>query len=408
MTTIENCGIFKYGSNAILRFGIKSIQDSKSDIILQPSQKQFNDGPINIYLPNKDYHNSFKYYMKKSPVFNVDINMYDFFGNNVGRYMKDRNNNNNGGSIEIVSDDITFFSEVINNTHGNSVVYFNKYYPLKNISETLHKQFIEKDFSMMQDNTNLSNIVVFVTKSIYDAIIPYADFFVMFKDVHIIDDFETNYNDVLVQSSVETLFGRVIEGKPSNISKFFKITGGNIVNVLADTYNCKIIHRTNDRIQFMSNSNESECTVVCFLDNVDEDIMIVNEMFDGDNINKPITSQLNVSNTPNLDMVFYHKLFKLKEIVNSFNEKDNKSILIEHGVMVMTFLLDDIDTNYENMNKTEKMMVRYYKDLWRKLNKVFKESQNNIVAVRPPPLLGGGFMGEPMMRQITCAPSIGI
>lgn len=402
--SIENCGIFKYNKSAILRFGMKCLQDSKSDTILNPSEKLFEEGSINVYIPNKIYHDYFKHYMIRSPVVNTEVAMYDFFGNNVGKYLVTRENNTNGGSIEIVSDTITFFSEVVNNTMGNSIIYMNDYYPITHLGKSMHKLFIEKDFSMMQDNTNLSNIVVFVKKSVYDSIIKYADFFVLFKETIIVDD-DNNIDKIMVQTSLETLFGRVIKGKPSNISKFIKVEGGHIEKMMIDTQGCNIIHRTGDRIQFISNSNESEAMIVCFLnlDDNNNDIMIMGDSIVGENI----TSQLNVSITPNLDMMFYHKLFELKELIRQFTEKDNKKIMIENGNLVMNYLLNQFNIDDSTFNKTEKLLVSYMREMDHHIYTIFKETRHGFSS-QPPlhHLLGKNLnfgMNEPLVRQVTCA-----
>ena len=49
------------------------------------------------------------------------------------------------------------------------------------------------------------------------------------------------------------------DGYPSSLS--------NKGYVLVDNKNCSVSHRTDNRIQFVSNSTEAEATVVCFINN---------------------------------------------------------------------------------------------------------------------------------------------
>lgn len=401
--SIENCGIFKYGSNAILRFGVKSIQDNKSDIVFKSTHKIFEDEPIDVFIPNKEYQQNFKKYMKETPVTTSEISMYDFYGNNIGKYLAERTSNNDGGNIEIQFEDITFLHEVVEKTSGNSIIYLNDYYPLNKLDKSIMKQFIQQDFEAISCIENCSNVVLVTSDTIYSKINScLKDSIDMhFKGVITVEEknFDENFSRTMVKFSLQRIFGKVIKGKPSNISSFIKIEGGVLDDVIVESTNCNISHRTDNRVQFTSNMNEAEASVICFLVAVEDNI----KMTSTDNIegfiDKDITNKLNISITPNLDIMFYHRLFNLKNLMGLFKNSDNIKTLIDNGSMVMDFMLNRMNLKEDEMNVTEKTLLKYYKNMVHNLKRVF--NSENEQPILPSRL--GKYTNDYLTRQVSCA-----
>lgn len=402
---IENKHIFTNGDKAIIKFDTRTSQEVKEDIIITPNLVDtiFDTSQnISFYFGDKKSHESFKKHMINTPVSSGAVNMYDYFSNNIGKYMPERKNNLNGGTISMVPERVNQISSVINRTSGNSVIFWKDYFPISNItSPEIALKYFNQDWNNISVDTK--SLVIFVSKKVYDFLVKANCDFSKTRNFYLVPD-KVNMS----QFALEKIFGKVIPGRPSNISTFLKISGGKVDSVMAKQNGCSITNRSENRVQLISNSRESTGCVICFLSDVKGEISVdYDEKFKQPGFNGVFTDMMDVSVTPNLGVDFYHNLFELESLTSKLSKECTKEKFMEYGIQIMKFLLDGNVVVKSEFNSTEKMIVNFYKQLLELLNEKFYSVKNKNFTekntMRRSPFLEYPSFGCMMERQESCA-----
>ena len=392
---IEKTHFFKLGSNGIVSFVLKSSQPTMDDIVIPPSREFDNSMPINFYFSKSSTHNKFKTMMLSAPVTPVAINLYDMYGNNVGKYSSERKSNESG-SINLNNKEIIFLNDVT--TSDNSVLFLENYYPLGKFTSELANNFFKKDAEMCGDK--FKNTIVYMKSKLFKQLVllTSVDFRSLFKQVVIVLD-----TDCMVQTCVEHNFGRVIRGKSPHVSTFLNVIGGNLKNVMTSSNDCIISHRSDNRIQFVSNSSKAEATIICFIDDFPETVCIeMDDRWKPEDYTGEITTSLDISTTPQLEIGFYENLFNLRDINNTITDSNFKEVCMVHSELVVGIMLSSFEFNRNTMNPLEKMLVGSY-------NSEMTSFSDKFISYRfptrtPPRLVRDSHMNAPtLLRETTCA-----
>ena len=361
--SIVNKKIFTYGEHGIIMFDINSNQESNDDIFLKPDiDKEIINTSSNMsfYFSNKNNHHKFKSKMVNTPVSLGAVEMFDYFGNNIGKYSKERKNNSTGGNISLVTEKVTLLSSVINRTKDCSVIYLQNYSPLENISSKgIINKCITHDLTQIKVDT--SKVIVFLPEKLY-KLFDEAGFGDIIKWIPVPDELN------MINYSLEEIFGTVIRGGPSNISTFLKISGGKLDSVMGRPLNATISHRSDNRVQFISNSINSSSNIICILSDVKDNINInYDDHLKPENFNGSFSESLDVSVTPSLPIDFHIKLFGLKELLKKLDVDDVKSVFIKNSAIVLQFMFDKFSYNLNLLNESEKMLVKLRSEIYHNL-----------------------------------------
>lgn len=353
--SIEKTNFLKLDSKGIVSFTLKSSQPTTDDIIIPPSRDTIDvSAAINFYFSSDNIHNKFKSCMMNAPVTPTLICMNDFHGNNVGKYPAERTSNN-GGNIRLVTEKTNFLNEI--SVSDNSVIFLEDYYPIGKFTSELANNFLLKDAEMCGDK--FKNTVVYMHSKLYKKMIMLnsVDFHKIFKQIVVVLDTES-----LVQTSIEHIFGRVIKGKPPYVSTFLQVLGGKLSNVIVNNNtNCTISHRSNNRIQFVTNASNAEATIICFIDDFPETVCIeMDDRWKVEDFAGEVTTPLDVSITPLLGLDFYQNLFNLKKIIQSLTKDNFNEICIANSELVVFIMLNRFKFDNKSMNDLEKMLIGNY------------------------------------------------
>tara|TARA_B110000879_G_scaffold209634_1_gene297841 strand:+ start:95 stop:1297 length:1203 start_codon:yes stop_codon:yes gene_type:complete len=396
--SIEQTNFLKLDSKGIVSFTLKSSQPTMDDIVIPPSRDTIDiSKPINFYFSSSNIHNKFKDDMINAPVTPTLICMNDFHGNNVGKYPTERKSNN-GGNIRLVTEKTTFLNEI--SVSDNSVIFLEDYYPIGKFTSELAKNFLLKDAEMCGDK--FKNTIVYMHSKLYKELIVLnsVDFRKIFKQIVIVLDTES-----LVQTSIEHIFGRVITGKPPYVSTFLQVLGGKLSNIVVNNTNCTISHRSTNRIQFVTNSSEAEATIICFIDDFPETVCIeMDDRWKAEDFAGEVTTPLDVSITPLLELDFYQNLFSLKEIIHSLTKDNFNERCIANSELVVFIMLNRFEFDNKSMNDLEKMLIGNYNSEISKFSERFythmSPSKNQHRLHQKT-----SFHTPSLLRETTCATS---
>tara|TARA_B110000908_G_C10259721_1_gene458268 strand:- start:2748 stop:3956 length:1209 start_codon:yes stop_codon:yes gene_type:complete len=395
---IENAKIFKRDSclTGFISFTLKSKQNTRDNITLAPS-KDFIDikKTTSFSFSNNIVLKEFRNMIQETPLTNSLIHLYDFHGNNVGKYLPDRTNNN-GGTINIVTEPNVFLADIVST--DNSVIFLDNYHPfLHKYTNSITLSFLEQDKTLCGDK--FKNTIVYVNSKLYKKFLMLdSNFFSdLFKRVVSVPD-----NESCVQTCIEQLFGKVITGKPPYISTFLQIIGGNLDSVLVDNKNCSVSHRTDNRIQFVSNSTEAEATVVCFINNFPDTVCIeIEDCWKKDDYSGEVIEFLDISETPKLNIEFYHRLISLK-CFNEITTKENfKETCLANSELIINILLDNSNYYTKELNKLEVILIGNFSNEMSDFTDKFYGNKYPITQHREFPNV---YSKKPnLLRESTCA-----
>lgn len=373
---------FKLGSNGIVSFKLTSSQPTMDDVVIQPSRFFLeSSSPMNFYFPNSTTHNRFKSVMLTAPVTPVAINMYDMNGNNIGKYSSERKSNDSG-NIQHTNKEITFLNDITIHS-DNCVLFLEDYYPFGKFTSELTKNFLKKDAEMCGDK--FKNTIVYMKSKLYKqfAMLTSVDINTLFKQVVIVTD-----SDCMAQTCIEHFFGRVIVGKSPHVSTFLTLIGCELKNIIADCNGCTISHRSDNRIQFISDSSKAEATIVCFVKDFPETVCLeMDDRWKSEDYVGEVTSPLDISTTPQLDISFYENLFNLRDINSSITDSNFKEVCMLHSELVVGIMLSNFEFDTKTMNTLEKMLVGNYNSEMSRFSDKFVSYR---FPVRTPPMLARG------------------
>lgn len=364
---IENTQYYSNNDLAIIRFNVNSkISKSKNIEFKSNFQYFYYKEDINFYIPSSSIHSKFKSQMLQTPTYKNKINMFDFNGNNIGMYEKDRIDNSKGGNIKYIETENIFISNInIKDIKGNNVILMENYFPFDNLTdEGIIGEFINEDLNKM--NNKFKNSILFINKSMFDSLCRcrrFGAFEKFFRTVYVVEN--------VVNGCLEKIFGRVIYGETKPISKFIKINGGDLMEVLSFDNNCQTIQRSNNRINYISDNTESGSIIIGIIDNLNSELSI--QVDDQEYI---FENSLNIDVTPNLEAEFYFSLFDIFKFYNEMKNSENKKIFfIENARIAMEIILRDYYSNNSNFNVTEKILVNYYNKIIEKVNREFNNTK---------------------------------
>ena len=208
----------------------------------------------------------------------------------------------------------------------------------------------------------------------------------------------------MIHYSLERIFGIIVRGRPSHLSTFLHISGGNLDTVMVSPSNLNVTHRRDNRIQFISNSNRSSINVICILSEVKGDILIdYDDHLKDDSFSNKFEETLDISVTPSLSSEFYQRVFGLKELLKILDTDNVKETLIENSALVLQYIFSKQKINMNILNNSEKMLVRLYFKLYNDLVDKFERCKS-IDFSQIKPHTRPYMLGQPFLRPTTsCA-----
>ena len=371
---INNVKILQNDQDAIISLNITNTQIVRGDIIIEGDGKSNLDLPLNILFQNNIKHIIFKTGLINYPLTSNSILMFDLCGNNIGKFTKDRTNNIGGGTLEYISNTPDFLHQY-NIPLGEQNILIMTNYEALNLaySNKVKNKIINYDIE--KSGNKFKTTRLFIIKELYDKItdIVKDDFINIFQDINI-------YEKDIVNMCMESLFGKLIKGIPTHFTKFIYFQNCEINCILSDTKNCEIINRTNNRIQFNSKTKDSICTLLVIISNIKTLSIIINT----DEIEIPVKEPLDITDTPDLDYIFYSNFFKLKNVLNKLNNtKDLIKELITNSKLVLTYCLKQEKKLKKSENILQNIIVNLYnlnlQDIKNMVINNINNLENNII-----------------------------
>lgn len=368
--------------------------------------------PNKIYfLPTIDYtnccitlcdsYNDYSSFQHECAKTEVNKRNYFFYGTNGTCVAKLTNNrkNNMFGTIRPKNIQWKFLNDVkIKRIEGyKSFIVFNKYPGLLELKdEENKKQFMREDFKNVKDsNSDIDDIICFVSKNIIDVVVNY-DIDFPFKKYFVIED---------ISHSIELLFGKVVSSGDPFHHGFIKCTtedGAN--NILHADYNDKnkmeFQALRGGLVEFSTSKTVSDGEFVIFCEHP------VNKLY-LDDVEIEFSKDLNILNdtvaniTTTLidsEKLKYNGENFVSDVKNAMKIQYYKFTSIDKIVPTVDFTTTEFNNIIKNVGYLSVKSVRT------NLNVLEDDKKLNFSYSQSPPALGrqisdGGYIGQ----MISCA-----
>lgn len=352
--------------------------------ILSSEQKGINIKPksnndAHIIFP-KGYLKNFKNIIKNYPVMKRNIKIWDYNGNIINKYSKDRKNNDSGdidikvesGLLSDIKLNIGMYKE------GKNDIYiiideYKEYFKL--VNNEYKKNLLIEDYKIFNNNNNLflkSKINFIFTPKIHEIGICY-----------LIHETGRKYHKIkkndINSFLAETIFGKVCNGRPSNFQTNLIVENYDIeeIFIFNNNNNIEFTPRNNGIIEIYSKKNydkklfvdffvilksrnlsNPENDKIKFLSNDNTDIFKISE-----NFTMKILDGLEFSILDRIlnDYSFYKDYNKLTDIEK--NKKYNNNVFKDQ---LFNYIFDQRN-NIESSNRLSKSIVIFSNKIYEKI-----------------------------------------
>ena len=320
--------------------------------------------PIKDIILDGSTYKLFKDHFSRAPIYPGQFTIYDQSGFLISKYSESRTNNNSG-TVDIISEPKTLLSDIIIPINDDAQTFWilTSYNGLMSRSLPEQKKHVGiHDMEILKSKYDLSNVILFITDTIYSEMSIYCNLSQIFKNVHVTSSFK------LVSSFVEYIAGSIVSGSKPDFQGFLNF-GSNVE--VTTSYFSKIdntivnSNRRNGRIHITSTSTSSSSYFIILLSHITpEDIKITESTTSIDyelveTIDKSLDlSELQVStminsilfldelNKFNCDQVFVGYLLKNSEKIVSYLYDSPILKVFKNNQEVTCLKLDDIINNY--------------------------------------------------------------